>query len=276
MAKKRRRTDNPEEQETWRRQRFQTYDFNLFAFRVYNAKVSIRSRLYLISTIKSKLAYNEDRYAMFRNTVLEPWLDLKSEDHDNHVLNFMLQHQKHIENASFETPMYFEIDKHTLEFGRREFCLLTGLRFGKISLEHLEESVSGFCERVFPGFERIKGYDLIRVLHSESFNKMSNEDAVRLCMLLAVEYVLKGQELRHVLSNELLCLVDDFYESDAFSWGEYMWMEFHNRVYNVLSKKKEEHLLEFVKVGPSYKAHYSLYGFVFALKVAFSSLDVLV
>ncbi|PWA77936.1 phospholipase-like protein [Artemisia annua] len=204
---------------------------------------------------------------MFRNTVLGPWLDLKSEDHDNHVLNFMLQHQKHIENASFETPMYFEIDKHTLEFGRREFCLLTGLRFSKISLEHLEESVSGFCERVFPGFERIKGYDLIRVLQSESFNKMSNEDVVRLCMLLAVEYVLKGQELRHVLSNELLCLVDDFYAWDAFPWGEYIWMEFHNRVYNVLSKKREEHLLEFVKVGPSYKAHYPLYGFVFALKI---------
>ncbi|PWA47326.1 hypothetical protein CTI12_AA500380 [Artemisia annua] len=45
-----------------------------------------------------------------------------------------------------------------------------------------------------------------------------------------------------------------------------MWMEFHDRVSNVLSKKREEHLLEFVKVGPSYKAYYSLYD-CFALKI---------
>ena len=231
-------------------------------------KVTIRCRLYIISHVKRKLANNEDRYAMFRNSVLGPWLDLKSEEHENHVLNFMLQHQKHIENPSYETPMYFEIDKHTLELGRREFCLLTGLRFGKIRLQHLKESVSGFCDRVFPGYERIKGYDLANVLESESFNKMSNEDAVRLCMLLVAEYVLKGQELRHVLTNEILCLVDDFYAWDAFPWGEYMWMEFHDRVYNVVSKKREEHLLEFVKVGPSYQAFYLLYGFVFALKVS--------
>ena len=205
---------------------------------------------------------------MFRNTVLGPWLDLRSEDHDNHVLNFMLQHQKHIDNPSFETPMYFEIDKHRLEFGRREFCLMTGLRFGKICLKHLEESVSGFCERVFPGIERIKGYDLIRVLQSETFNKMSNEDAVRLCLLLVLEYVLMGQELRHVMSNEILCLVDDFYAWDAFPWGEYMWREFHDRVYNVVSKKRKTHLEEYMKVGPSYTATYSLYGFVFALKVS--------
>lgn len=115
--------------------------------------------------------------------------------------------------------MYFEIDKHTLEFGRREFCLITGLRFGKISLGHLKESVSSFCERVFPSIDRIKGYDLISVLQNESFNKMSNEDVVRLCLLLALVYVLMGQELRHVMSNEILCLVDDFYAWDAFPWG---------------------------------------------------------
>ncbi|PWA82900.1 phospholipase-like protein [Artemisia annua] len=143
--------------------------------------------LYLISTIKGKLAYNEDRYAMFRTTVLGPWLDLRSEDHDNHILNFMLQHQKHVDNPSYETPVYFEIDKHTLEFGRREFCLITGLRFGKISLEHLKDSVSSFSERVFPGIYRVK--------------------------------------------------------------------------------ERKTHLKEYVKLGSAYTATYSLYGFVFALKI---------
>ena len=232
--------------------------------------MTIRSRLYLISTIRGKLSYNADRYAMFKNTVLGPWLDLRSEDHDNHVLNFLLQHQKHIDNPTYETPMYFEIENHTLEFGRREFCLMTGLRFGKICLKHLEETVSGFSERIFSGIDRIKGYDLVSVLESASFHKMSNEDAVRLCMLLALVYVLMGQELRHVIENEILCLVDDFYAWDAFPWGEYMWREFHDKVYNVVSKKRKTHLKEFVQLGDSFTAKYNLYGFVFALKVSIS------
>ena len=242
---------------------------------MYNAKVTIRSRLYLISTVKGKLSYNADRYAMFKNSVLGPWLDLRSEEHDNQGLNFMLQHQKHVDNPTYETPLYFEIDKHTLELGRREFCLITGLRFGKISLGHLSESVSSFAERVFPGMERIKGYDLIRELESTNFDKMSNEDAVRLCLLIVLVYVLRGQELRHVMSNEILCLVDDFYAWDAFPWGEYMWREFHDRVYNVVSKKRKTHLKEYIKMGSSYTATYSLYGFVFALKFSNSIYSLL-
>ncbi|PWA60048.1 zinc finger BED domain-containing protein RICESLEEPER 2 [Artemisia annua] len=47
---------------------------------------------------------------------------------------------------------------------------------------------------------------------------------------------------------------------------KHMWLKFHDRVYNVVSKRRKEHLKQFVIKGSAYKATCSLYGFVFALK----------
>ncbi|GKA01775.1 ulp1 protease family, C-terminal catalytic domain-containing protein [Tanacetum coccineum] len=38
-----------------------------------------------------------------------------------------------------------------------------------------------------------------------------------------------GYELRHIIANEVLNLVDDFSAWNNFSWGEHMWIELHKR-----------------------------------------------
>ncbi|GJX41951.1 phospholipase-like protein [Tanacetum coccineum] len=148
---------------------------------------------------------------------------------------FLEKNEKHryVKDPSTDTPFIFDIGQHTLEFGRREFCLVIGFHFGKVCLDHLSKGPSGFRDRVFPGVARVKGIELNKLLHSQTdFNNLLDDDVVRVCLLLALDFVFMGFELRHVISNQLLNLVNDFSAWDNFPRGQYIWEEFHKRVYN--------------------------------------------
>ncbi|GJS66082.1 ulp1 protease family, C-terminal catalytic domain-containing protein [Tanacetum coccineum] len=86
---------------------------------VYDAKVSARSRLYLLKTIGSKLAFKPERYKKFRSTVFGLWLDIRIQEHDNHLINYLLQHQRNVKDPSTGIPFIFDIGPNTIEFGRR-------------------------------------------------------------------------------------------------------------------------------------------------------------
>nr|GEV73609.1 phospholipase-like protein [Tanacetum cinerariifolium] len=86
---------------------------------VYDAKVSIRSKLHILQTIRSKLSWKVDCL---------------------------------VRNPSPNQPFIFDIDGRSLEFGREDFCLITGFRFGKVSLDPKKEDHSEFYY-VFMGQE---------------------------------------------------------------------------------------------------------------------------
>ncbi|GKD39134.1 hypothetical protein Tco_1259341 [Tanacetum coccineum] len=62
------------------------------------------------------------------------------------------------------------------------------------------------------------------------FNNLLDDDVVRVCLLLALDFVFMGFELRHVISKEVLNLVDDFSAWDNFPWVQHIWKEFHNKM----------------------------------------------
>ena len=226
-----------------------------------------------MTKIRDRLAERGAKsYNLFKSTVFGPWLDIRSVDHDNHALNFLLFHQRNIkEGIGYDTPFTFDVGQHTIKLGRREFCLLSGLRFGKISLEHLEGVISSFMKRVFPQYSRLKGETLLEMLESQDFLHITDEDVVRVCLLIAADYVFMGQENRHVMVREFLALVDDFDAWNSFPWGEHMWQEFHERNFNVVSGKYEDHMKAYAARGKAYQAVYNLYGLSFVLKVSICS-----
>ena len=208
---------------------------------------------------------------MFKDSVFGRWLEIRTEDHDNHLLNFILSHQRNVTDATYGTPFIFDIGQHTIQMGRKEFCLITGFRFGKISLDHLVGVKSRFMKRVFPGLKCLKGENLIEMLESKDFEHISTEDALRVCLLLAADYVFMGQETRHVMVSEIVVLVDDLAAWNAFPWGEHMWQEFHDRIFMLVSSKRNEYMEGYARKGAAYQAVYNLYGFAFALKVSILS-----
>ncbi|GJT70035.1 hypothetical protein Tco_1029321 [Tanacetum coccineum] len=83
-----------------------------------------------------------------------------------------------------------------------------------------------------------------------------------------LDFVFMGHELRHVTTNPIVNLVDDFSKWDQFPWGEYMWSFFHKRDYNVVADpNRRKYHLDKLASNSKYEANYVLYGFVFPLKV---------
>ncbi|GKA24585.1 phospholipase-like protein [Tanacetum coccineum] len=75
--------------------------------------------------------------------------------------------------------------------------------------DNLSKGRSGFCDRVFPGVARVKGTEFYKLLNSQTdFNNLLDDDVVRVCLMLALDFVFMGFELRHVISKEVLNLVD--------------------------------------------------------------------
>ncbi|GJV62102.1 phospholipase-like protein [Tanacetum coccineum] len=181
------------------------------SLKVYDAKVSARTRLYLLKTIGSKLAFKPERYKKFRSAVFGPWLDIRTQEHDNHLINYLLQHQRNVKDPSTNIPFIFDIGPNTIEFGRREFCLVTGFLFEDCSLDHLKGVNSCFRERVFPEKSSVKGLDLNKLLNNHTeFNKLLDDDAVRHWDMIITRYALLETssilEFKNMVRNRLRTL----------------------------------------------------------------------
>ncbi|GJW46952.1 phospholipase-like protein [Tanacetum coccineum] len=192
---------------------------------------------------------------MFEETVLAPWIYNKEKDYDNHMLNYVLHHQRYEESSSIEVPIVFDIGGHTLQLGRNKFCLLTGFTYGKVAFDELKDDILPFIRRVFlekvheKGKERsksknkgvsynVKGCDLEQLVKDEKmWEKLSDKDAVRVCLLLMEESVFMGKEPRRVVKSRMMMLVEDLPAWNTFPWGEYFWQKYHKSVEKLVPKK---------------------------------------
>nr|GEX30397.1 hypothetical protein [Tanacetum cinerariifolium] len=202
---------------------------------VFDAKVTIRSLVYWLPRIKGKLICHDTRNRLFRKTIFGPWLDTLGHENDNHLLNYILQHQVYVASISDACPpIPYKIGDKVLYFGRDEFSLVTGFPCG--TLYYKGSSRSPFCARVFPKInqqkrKKVKADDLITVFNDDQpWSQLSDDDAVRVCLLIVAEVVFIGRQLNVVPVH-----------------------------YNQCYKKK-------IETSLNKKATYNLEGFVWALK----------
>nr|GEW91611.1 hypothetical protein [Tanacetum cinerariifolium] len=64
------------------------------SYEIFKAKISVRSKLQYLQKMKCKLQPFPNRYMMFSDSVFGPWLDLHEFSNHNHLLNYVLQHQR--------------------------------------------------------------------------------------------------------------------------------------------------------------------------------------
>ncbi|GJW56194.1 phospholipase-like protein [Tanacetum coccineum] len=188
---------------------------------------------------------NENRRTLFKTTCFGPWLDIIYVENDDGMIHHVLQKQCCSDDDNFDLPLIYHVNGHSLHFGRREFCLLTGFGFGSISFCEYRNGDIPFHNRLF--LEKI-GYD-VKIIDlfalfddEEKFFKLSDEDAIRLCLLLSLEVIFMGRELVSVVDDVYLRMVNDLDAWNSFPWGEHIWRQLYDSIRNVSSKHKLEDL----------------------------------
>ncbi|GJY95553.1 phospholipase-like protein [Tanacetum coccineum] len=118
---------------------------------------------------------------------------------------------KSLKDDTEVVPFTCTINGHEIQFGRVEFCLITGLRFGvEFSDDYLHGPLD-FRRRVWESHvdgSNIIGEMLINKIHSEEFYSLRDEDVVAVCLLAVLHMVLLGQELKNNVPNLWLRHVD--------------------------------------------------------------------
>ncbi|GJY67072.1 phospholipase-like protein [Tanacetum coccineum] len=124
----------------------------------------------------------------------------------------MIRRQHKVDDQQHDMPLIYYMEGHKLHFGRREFSLITGFRFGTVSFDLHSSGELKFRNRVFPnkiGFS-ITNLDIIGVIEDEEiFGKLSDDDAIRLCLLLALEVIFMGRLLTFNVDDTLFSLVEN-------------------------------------------------------------------
>ncbi|GKD39247.1 phospholipase-like protein [Tanacetum coccineum] len=256
---------------------------------VFDVKVTIRGTLHTLTSIKELLgqSVNERHRTRFLSTVFGKWLDFPAYSNDNLLLNYIFQHEvKQEQNNDVCPPIRYKIGNNNFEFGRQEFCLITGFAFGKIPKEDTFKGLqnSPFCDRVFldkiaEPLKKVRVSDLLELIRKpKMWYALSDEDSVKVCLLLVSNIVFMGRESKNYIADNLIELVDDLSAWDAYPWGEYFWRGLYRRLVNVISRHKDVVMLKnkknvsltnkTKKIDSSKKIEtYNVYGFVWSLKI---------
>ncbi|GKA67358.1 phospholipase-like protein [Tanacetum coccineum] len=170
-------------------------------------------------------------------------------------------------------PLYYHMfDNFQIQFGREEFCLVTGLKFG---VEYFgdydyddKDKPIPFRRRVFPSRldgKRITGKDVEDLIDSNSFKKLDDDDAVSLCCIGILQLVLLGLEDRRPVHNWILRLANDRDGWDAYPWGSYVWPTLYYSLKDA-NVKRWLPLYATESTTEDDKKTYSLLGFTWAFK----------
>ncbi|GKB91518.1 hypothetical protein Tco_0963790 [Tanacetum coccineum] len=124
----------------------------------------------------------------------------------------MLRKHHKVDEYHNDMPLIYYAEGHSLYFGRPEFALITGMRFGTISFCSYTSADLKFRNRVFPhkvGLVVIN-LDVLGVIEDEVMSgNLCDEDSVRLCLILALEVIFMGRLLTCPVDDSLFGLVEN-------------------------------------------------------------------
>ncbi|KAK0587509.1 hypothetical protein LWI29_024062 [Acer saccharum] len=186
-----------------------------------------------IKLIKSHLSPKQ--LDLFRATCFGHFLDVSDMVLSGQFCHHILLRECHVRDAD-DTPsaLWFYVGNGVIRFSAVEFCLVTGLTFGDYSqspseiTKHMDERLrrSYFQDSKVP----VKMFaDWFRNLGPN--NNVSDDDMVKLALVLFLEMTLVGKDDRNAIQYWALQLVDDLDAFNKFPWGSFIY----TRTFNSLS-----------------------------------------
>ncbi|GKC99126.1 phospholipase-like protein, partial [Tanacetum coccineum] len=124
----------------------------------------------------------------------------------------MLRKQHKFDEYHNDMPLIYYVEGHSLHFGRLEYALITGMRFGTIRFCLYTSADLKFRNRVFPNKVGlvITNLDVLGVIDGEvMFGNLCDKDSVCLCLILALEVIFMGRLLTCPMDDSLFGLVEN-------------------------------------------------------------------
>ncbi|KAI9196299.1 hypothetical protein LWI28_022753 [Acer negundo] len=123
-----------------------------------------------------------------------------------------------------EDEMRFLLGRHSVRFSKVEFCLITGLKFGELPDTSTYDMVeNGIHQRYFEGRDEVEYAELKAVLRIGVFSEQY--DAVKLCLLYMLNWILMGLDEREKVPVWQFRLVEDLDAFDGFPWGAHVYRQ---------------------------------------------------
>lgn len=203
------------------------------------------------------MSFDDGKQEAFRLTPFGPWLDLAMTSHDPLLVNMFLQMEASATNAEPD-ELYFDVYGHSICFGRREFCLITGLRFGPTSsLPSLP--TESFVSRVFTDEDpkKVKTSTVYDRMIQNYMSDLPQDDVIRVCLVVMVELVFMGRERRQFVSQTVLRAVEELQVFCNYPWGEYIWGHTFKQMHEAYSRRAKN----------KDSSGWTMSGFTYAFKV---------
>ncbi|GJV59512.1 phospholipase-like protein [Tanacetum coccineum] len=135
-----------------------------------------------------------------------------------------------------------------IQFGKEEFCLVTGLRFGVENREeHDTQTNLPFRRRVFPSHldgQPITGINITNAIVGLAFAKLYDDDAVGICCLGILQLAILGAENRRNVPEWLLRIANDRVAWNKYPWGSYVWPTLYSQLRNANVKRWSQFYVE--------------------------------
>jgi hypothetical protein len=120
-----------------------------------------------------------------------------------------------------EDEMRFLLGQHIVRFSKVDFCLITGVKFGVDPDTTSDDIVqNGVQDRYFHGKE-VEMEELRALLRAGVFHEQY--DAVKLCLLFMLNWILMGFDERDKVPAWQWRLVEDLDAFDAYPWGTHVY-----------------------------------------------------
>ena len=220
------------------------------------------------------LILNTPKEKLFKESCFGWLLDIPRFQESGVLIHYFVCHQVACEEGDtdvvplrYHLPDLDRVGHVEVQFGREEFCLITGLRFGIEFRENYESGPNFFRRRVFPSStdsKNIKACMLYSLIKSKEFSKLSDVDGVRVCLLAVLLLVLKGTESKNVVEGFLFRLVEDLDMWNKYPWGSYVWPTLYDNLRDAAIDRRKLHFEERKDPSPP---KYTLNGFLWAFKV---------
>nr|GFA39763.1 phospholipase-like protein [Tanacetum cinerariifolium] len=230
--------------------------------------VTIKAKIDVVDEIRKALTPTQR--SIFEKTCFGHWLDVRLKKNSQLLIHTLLTCM--VDGKANELP--FLVLGNQIHFRRREFCLVTGLRFGPNM--YMREWVknltdNAFRNRMFPHIEAKHSVKLNDVM--VIFDKMcdrsvdvEDNDAVKICLLVLLEQGFLGHQMSHNISDDKLKLVENLSNCwNIFPWGSYIWEYTYSQLRDGLHKRKVRHD---AKREKGEKIQYTMTGFVWAFMIS--------